>query len=996
MGEILPDLEVQNVILHKIADDLVEMLVDLETSSVVQITNRRSGAKHLLSRKPELALKNTPPMGIVELEPSYCSNWSIGTYSSEGFESTCQDSRLTYTKRVSLNGGVVRYTYCVKNELNTPLEARLRVAIYLACGKGGFWGDEGVLGSTSTCRYYVSYGYAEDWGSFSTSNTPGTPRGFAFEKHSYRSRWFPELKWIAVVDKDSSEGLAIRCLNTDCYGVVEDQFFNVEVNLAIPRRVLSQSESVCLSFELTPFSGVRHVDYVDDGFIIGVEGPSVALPGSRYEGFLAIFPLRDGRLDVNGKIVFVRGMQSIGKRGYCVDRVTPSKRVLPLVLESQNIVTKRFEPYRLRFESPEPLGWEFERELYEIPYLVFSVNGREVKRAISINPDVEDAVAFAPGRVKKLVQKLVEDNPAVESEFMEREASKPIYELVFKTRFNPRKILQKVPEARRDHADLLLKYLEARGVMDYVKYWQERRYDPLVVSRTPVLELALYYVISKSWEVLRAFENYARSFSELVFDEKYATYFSPIHGGGGVDRLADLVLALDLVEDEVDRDVVEDLYTALALLGREISKISNTWTGNWELSESVALLAIACKLGYPGHEVDIYRAVATAKRALGSFLPDGAWPELAPSYHAVSLGHLIKIGEISTYTGVFDVYRFKDEDGNPVMKKALVWLWETATPRNTAPSLEDTNEFVLKPDLFLVPGLHLNDSYLLGVAFRLLNQEGLFSSPFTYLRLIVSNIDLEKLKASVKPPARRKIVVFKESGRFVYRESENADAMYFILDFGPHGGWHGHPDRLSFELYYRGVPVVVDAGSGGYYNPLHWTWSRKSIAHNTVTRGSLDHHESYRGYLKELRELENGFYATFTAGIDETTVVERRVFVNSKDRVLLLLDRVRGSGVFRWNIHCRGVVEAVENNAVVIRLGGFKYIVVAPENVTLRVDSGFRGSEELVPYIHYEVSTDVTGELWGGLVLEEVNTGDAIKKINYYVEFLKRLAGPSP
>ena len=42
-----------------------------------------------------------------------------------------------------------------------------------------------------------------------------------------------------------------------------------------------------------------------------------------------------------------------------------------------------------------------------------------------------------------------------------------------------------------------------------------------------------------------------------------------------------------------------------------------------------------------------------------------------------------------------------------------------------------------------------------------------------------------------------------------------------LLKYGPHGGSHGHPDKLAVTLYARGVPAAADLGSQGYGIRLH-------------------------------------------------------------------------------------------------------------------------------------------------------------------------------
>jgi hypothetical protein len=56
-----------------------------------------------------------------------------------------------------------------------------------------------------------------------------------------------------------------------------------------------------------------------------------------------------------------------------------------------------------------------------------------------------------------------------------------------------------------------------------------------------------------------------------------------------------------------------------------------------------------------------------------------------------------------------------------------------------------------------------------------------------------------------------------------------------VLDYGPHGGDHGHPDKLNLLLHAWGQDRFVDPGRITYSVPEYKSWCKQSIAHNTVT-----------------------------------------------------------------------------------------------------------------------------------------------------------------
>lgn len=57
---------------------------------------------------------------------------------------------------------------------------------------------------------------------------------------------------------------------------------------------------------------------------------------------------------------------------------------------------------------------------------------------------------------------------------------------------------------------------------------------------------------------------------------------------------------------------------------------------------------------------------------------------------------------------------------------------------------------------------------------------------------------------------------------------------YLAIDFGAHGGWHGHQDKLNMVLWLRNVMFVEDSGCASYADPRDKGWFKATISHNTV------------------------------------------------------------------------------------------------------------------------------------------------------------------
>jgi hypothetical protein len=61
-----------------------------------------------------------------------------------------------------------------------------------------------------------------------------------------------------------------------------------------------------------------------------------------------------------------------------------------------------------------------------------------------------------------------------------------------------------------------------------------------------------------------------------------------------------------------------------------------------------------------------------------------------------------------------------------------------------------------------------------------------------------------------------------------------------LVDYGPHGGDHGHYDKLGLTTWIGGVPLIREGGHIGYKDPWYKGWYQRTLAHSTVLRDGLD------------------------------------------------------------------------------------------------------------------------------------------------------------
>jgi len=71
----------------------------------------------------------------------------------------------------------------------------------------------------------------------------------------------------------------------------------------------------------------------------------------------------------------------------------------------------------------------------------------------------------------------------------------------------------------------------------------------------------------------------------------------------------------------------------------------------------------------------------------------------------------------------------------------------------------------------------------------------------------------------------------------------NAAAGLF-MDYGPHGGGHGHYDKLNIMLYAMGREWLLDPGRLTYSHAEYKTWVKYTAAHNTVAVGGKTQNET--------------------------------------------------------------------------------------------------------------------------------------------------------
>ncbi len=243
---------------------------------------------------------------------------------------------------------------------------------------------------------------------------------------------------------------------------------------------------------------------------------------------------------------------------------------------------------------------------------------------------------------------------------------------------------------------------------------------------------------------------------------------------------------------------------------------------------------------------------------------EGQWWEGTPGYHLNVVIHLQMNAELLRRAG-HDLYR--DPEFAAIFRSTYDVLLRAVTPAMTVFGKNDGGTLWLPEwaSVFEIGYARFRDP---GYGWILKHGERI--SP---LALLYGEPEV----TGTAPPVDSNVLA--TVGWAVMRAPRNErywqEGLCAMLDFGPHGGWHGHPDALSLDLYALGQELLRDAGMApaGYGIREHWDWYRHTLGHNTVTVDGLQQMFVY-GDDDAAAEAGSGGRVTFDALATDLQVIE--------------------------------------------------------------------------------------------------------------------------
>ncbi len=257
--------------------------------------------------------------------------------------------------------------------------------------------------------------------------------------------------------------------------------------------------------------------------------------------------------------------------------------------------------------------------------------------------------------------------------------------------------------------------------------------------------------------------------------------------------LVPLVFAYDLVRHTMppaEREAFENnvLREAAQVIGKYDMKKSN-----WQSWHNAALLAVGLTLkDQPLIDKALDGPSGFKFQMRESITPDGPWFEGAWGYHFFSVEPLLLTYEMARRAGI-------SLPAAAALQRMLDAPERAVFPDNSLPNFNDSGLVQLPPRRKPFEKLLWGES------------------PFP------------------KPPSSAALASDLMPGAGIATLRVRDSDHTLAVKFGPHGGGHGHNDKLTFVSFANGRHLATDPGTQAYAAKSHATWDKTTIAHNTIT-----------------------------------------------------------------------------------------------------------------------------------------------------------------
>ncbi len=266
---------------------------------------------------------------------------------------------------------------------------------------------------------------------------------------------------------------------------------------------------------------------------------------------------------------------------------------------------------------------------------------------------------------------------------------------------------------------------------------------------------------------------------------------------------------------------------------------------------------------------------------------DGFWWEGAWGYHFFTLQPMLYLAELGERVGIAAYTQ-------PNLRAMLTAPLTMAMPDGSLPPFNDDSGTTLtsREWLYEIGYNRYRDPAMLGV----------LRGTRDWRALLWGAENLASAPTQVLPS-----IALPQAGYAILRAG---DDRYLALDFGAHGGGHGHFDKLGYVAFGLGRELALDPGTRSYAAAAHTTWDRATIAHNTIVVDEQNQLEA-TGNLQRFVGLPGFSLAIADAGAAYKTAAITRTLALTPD-YWLDLTRVtsldRAAHRFDWIYHNPGLL----------------------------------------------------------------------------------------
>lgn len=370
-------------------------------------------------------------------------------------------------------------------------------------------------------------------------------------------------------------------------------------------------------------------------------------------------------------------------------------------------------------------------------------------------------------------------------------------------------------------------------------------YDDVVLSNvhTGYSKAVLYLGFAYRLTGERKYADKAREIL-LAYAEKYLTYpehdfnNKPGPNGGRVDcqKLGEAIWLIPVVQgtdliwealSETDRQTLEDKLFRPAVAEVRSQRMGIHNIQNWQNS-AVGLTGLL--INEPEFLSDALNSEFGFRNQIAKGITaEGQWDEGSWGYHFYAMNGMVPLLEAGERCGL-NLYAY--EANGHSFKTMFEAPLQLAMPNYDLPAFNDSNPTNLLTESNLWEGGQGSLYELALTRYK----EPQFAAILSQLK----RGSIEALLAGTFPlPSATAEAVqsrnYPGAGYAVMQHGTGKDAAWLCLKYGPHGGGHGHFDKLGFISYNHGQTLAYDPGTASYGVPIQEEWYRTSLAHNTLT-----------------------------------------------------------------------------------------------------------------------------------------------------------------